>query len=97
MHSLPHFLSFFFLPLILKVSNHPDMEKKKKRNFLHSPCSILVTPLWGPALAGASALRLFGKTIALSIGFDSSWVFGSLWDLEPSPNSSVMNISEVKS
>lgn len=82
MHYLLHFLSFLFLPFILKFSNNPDTGKKKKSLAFHllSPGH----PLLGPALAGAWAPQLSQRLRLHCVSFDSPWVFGSLWDLQPS-------------
>lgn len=43
-----------------------------------------LSPFLGTDTGSGLSTPALGKTIALNIDFDSLWVFGSLWDLQPS-------------
>lgn len=79
-HYLPHFfLSFLFLPFIFNFSNNPG---KKEISCLAPTLSW--SPLFWTSIGCGLSTAALRKTVAFNLGFDSSWVFGSLWDLQAS-------------
>lgn len=82
MHCLPRLLSFLFLPLISNFSNNPNT---RRREVLCLPSArSWSSPFLGTDTGSGLSTPALGKTMALNIDFDSLWVFGSLWDLQPS-------------
>ena len=80
MHCLPRSLSFVFLPLISNFSNNPNTRKRKA--FCFPSAQSWSSPLVGTNTGSGLSTPALGKTISVNIDFDSSWVFGSLWDLQ---------------
>lgn len=100
MHSLPGFFSFLFLPHIFNSSNHQDRGKREISScffFLFLPyifnssnhqdigkSEISCLP---PALSWSSISFLdqpWQRGLLERRYLDSSWIFGSLWDPQPS-------------
>lgn len=82
MHYLLHFLSFLFFPFILNFSNNPDSGEKE--GISCPPLALSWPSPFGTSFGGGLSVAALAKAVGLSVGSLSSWVFGSLWDLQPS-------------